>query len=187
MTSVLVSRLAATLFACSLASALAAPLAAQTVPAPPAPVATAPAAGGAMAACRGDLATLCAGVATGSGRKIACLKENQSKLTPGCMGAIQAIVDKQAVRKGQAASPEAKAAAGQVRDACKADAATFCAGIEKGDGRLAKCMKDNAAKLSTACKGAIADRRAIKRAAVPTAPAAAPATTPSPPAPSKAQ
>lgn len=35
---------------------------------------------------------------------------------------------------------------------CAKDRETLCAGIEPGDGKLFKCMKDNADKLSAECK-----------------------------------
>ena len=35
-------------------------------------------------ACRGDLDKFCAGVQSGSGRKIRCLKEHANELTPQC-------------------------------------------------------------------------------------------------------
>lgn len=35
---------------------------------------------------------------------------------------------------------------------CAKDRETLCSGIEPGDGRVAKCMKENKEKLSTECK-----------------------------------
>jgi len=35
---------------------------------------------------------------------------------------------------------------------CSQDRETFCADVEPGEGRLMKCMKDNADKLSKECK-----------------------------------
>jgi hypothetical protein len=43
----------------------------------------------------------------------------------------------------------------QQRDAmkaCAADVKTLCAGIERGNGRIAKCLKENESKVSAACK-----------------------------------
>lgn len=42
-----------------------------------------------MAACRVDLATFCQGLEAGRGRRVACLIQNQAKLSPDCQAAIQ--------------------------------------------------------------------------------------------------
>ncbi len=36
--------------------------------------------------------------------------------------------------------------------ACKQDIATYCVGVQPGDGRIAKCLGANEAKLSPGCK-----------------------------------
>jgi Cysteine rich repeat len=43
----------------------------------------------------------------------------------------------------------------QQRDAmkaCVADVKALCAGVERGEGRIAKCLKENESKLSAECK-----------------------------------
>lgn len=121
----------------------------------------------ALAACRGDMQTLCGGIERGGGRKIACLKENQAKLSPGCQAAISTVLARFGAGRATtaaalpplAASGGAPTANGDVRQACHADIATVCAGVEKGGGRIGKCLKDNAGKLSPGCQAAIADRK----------------------------
>jgi len=44
-----------------------------------------------------------------------------------------------------------------VAQACKADVQTLCAGIQRGDGRLGQCLKDNAEKVSAPCKQALSE------------------------------
>jgi len=49
------------------------------------------------------------------------------------------------------------------RAACKADAAALCSGVQPGNHRIAACLKQNEAKVSPACKDAMAqaqDRKA---------------------------
>jgi hypothetical protein len=36
--------------------------------------------------------------------------------------------------------------------ACAADVKTLCANVERGDGRIAQCLRDNQDKVSAACK-----------------------------------
>lgn len=42
--------------------------------------------------------------------------------------------------------------AAHAENACQQDMQTFCGSVEPGEGRLMKCMKENEAKLSPACK-----------------------------------
>jgi Cysteine rich repeat len=46
--------------------------------------------------------------------------------------------------------------------ACKADVAALCPGIQRGGGRVSSCLKQNADKVSPACKDAIAHARERK-------------------------
>lgn len=51
------------------------------------------------------------------------------------------------------ASAQDRAAA--LRDACAKDIATHCPDVQPGGGRIAACFKQNAAKLSEACRTAL--------------------------------
>jgi len=62
---------------------------------------------------------------------------------------------------GQGPSP-ARAA---VREACRADVATFCKGIQPGGGRIRVCLRANRDRLSEGCKSAIAAMIQARRAA----------------------
>jgi len=41
------------------------------------------------------------------------------------------------------------------QEACKSDIATYCSGVEKGEGRVMKCLKENREQLSEGCKTAM--------------------------------
>jgi hypothetical protein len=110
---------------------------------------------GVMSACQPDLAAYCGGVEKGGGRKIACLKDNQAKLSAACTAAIGQVLEKRAGKQGNGRGDRA---------ACKGDIATLCAGVEKGQGRIAQCMKANEAKLSPACAASRADKKAQRAA-----------------------
>ncbi len=58
----------------------------------------------------------------------------------------------------------ATAALADVREACHQDRETLCRGVEKGGGRIARCMAEHRAQLSPACKLALADRMLERRA-----------------------
>jgi hypothetical protein len=47
--------------------------------------------GGKLAACRADSKALCADVERGGGRKVACLKANEAKLTPDCAAVVKTL------------------------------------------------------------------------------------------------
>lgn len=102
--------------------------------------------GGAMAACRTDVATHCQSAGKGEARR-ACLKQNHARLSPECQAAIGQM---QVARK-------------VMTDACRADAASLCAGIEKGGGRLVQCLARHKAQLSPGCATAAASMPAFKR------------------------
>lgn len=68
---------------------------------------------------------------------------------------------------------------GAVREACKADVASLCSGLQPGGGRIRECLKANRDKLSDGCKSAIAAAMQARREAKSSS-APAPATTPAP-------
>lgn len=70
---------------------------------------------------------------------------------------------------------------GPVFEACKADIASLCAGIQPGGGRIKECLRANRDKLSEGCKSAIAAMiKARREAKASSAPAqqVAPSTGP---------
>jgi len=77
-----------------------------------------------------------------------------------------------------ATAASAAANAPTVREACKADVAALCQGVQPGGGRIRECIRANKDKLSQACKAAIAARRAAR--AAQQGQSQAPATPPSP-------
>ena len=50
--------------------------------------------GGKMAVCKADSKALCADVERGGGRKVACLKANEAKLTPDCAAVVKTLPSK---------------------------------------------------------------------------------------------
>lgn len=47
--------------------------------------------------------------------------------------------------------------------ACRADRETYCAGVEKGGGRIMQCMKQHAAELSPGCREALQAMRGARK------------------------
>ncbi|MDE2363062.1 MAG: hypothetical protein KGM42_10330 [Hyphomicrobiales bacterium] len=50
------------------------------------------------------------------------------------------------------------------RSACRQDVETLCNGVERGGGRIMRCMSEHRAALSPTCKMALADRMLERRA-----------------------
>jgi len=71
-----------------------------------------------------------------------------------------------------AGASAAQPAGGDVRQACQADIQKYCADVQRGGGRIGKCMKDHGSELSDTCKAAIANRRAEHRTITRASPAA---------------
>jgi hypothetical protein len=127
--------------------------AAQQPAANPAP---APGGGGRnpFAACKADAASLCKDAPSGISGRLQCLKANQDKLSPECMGVIRAVLG----------TVQAKAAAMENAPrpvkACQQELATLCPDITVGEGGRFKCLRDNAPKLSPSCAESLKAARA---------------------------
>ncbi len=123
----------------------------------------------ALVACRADMVALCSGVEVGGGRKFNCLAQNREKLSPGCQAAIQTVLAKNGsvavaaeVPPGPGGPPTGRPQI-KVHQICRADIASVCAGVEKGQGRIAKCLNENSAKLSPPCQSGLSQRKAERQ------------------------
>jgi hypothetical protein len=95
----------------------------------------------ALSACRTDAATICKEAAKGG--RIACLRQNASKLSPECTAALAEL--------------DAKAKA--MREACAEEVKANCAVGAKGRA-VVQCLRESRAKLSPACSAAFEARYA---------------------------
>jgi hypothetical protein len=123
-------------------------------------------------ACRPDYQRTCAGVPTGGAAALNCLEKNKSKLSAGCQQAVNAAsggapAAAADVSSGAAAAAPAPALALRpmrpreelfvLRSACGGDVRALCAGVPVGGGRIVRCLATQAASLSPACKGVLAE------------------------------
>jgi hypothetical protein len=92
----------------------------------------------ARGACQSDVERLCSGVQPGHGRIATCLMDKQPELSPECAQEIAQM----------------RARAKEFAQACKSDIDKYCKGIRPKGGKLAKCLKEHQAQLSSACKDA---------------------------------
>jgi len=86
--------------------------------------------------CMADVAKLCKDVEKGEGRVAKCLKEHEDELSSACKNNMGKMKEK----------------LHGMKEACEADAAKLCKDVEKGEGRVAKCLKEHEGELSSTCK-----------------------------------
>ena len=127
-------------------------------------------------ACRSDYQRTCAGVPTGGAAALDCLETNKSKLSARCQQAVSAASGGGATSAAGGAAADANSAAAPaaapaltlrpmrpreelfvLRSACGGDVRALCAGIPVGGGRIIQCLATQAASLSPACKGVLAE------------------------------
>ena len=98
--------------------------------------------------CEKELTTYCKDVTPGEGRVLACLYAFSDKLTGQCEYALyDAAVQLERF----------VAALTYLANECDADLEKFCANIEVGEGRVLKCLDDNASNISARCTQALTD------------------------------
>ena len=98
--------------------------------------------------CEKELTSYCKDVTPGEGRILACLYAHSDKLTGQCEYALyDAAVQLERF----------VAALTYLANECDADMDKFCAEVAIGEGRVLKCLDDNAEKISARCTQALKD------------------------------
>ena len=98
--------------------------------------------------CQKELTSYCKDVTPGEGRILACLYAHSDKLTGQCEYALyDAAVQLERF----------VAALTYVANECDGDIDKFCANVAIGEGRILKCLDDNANKISKRCTQALKD------------------------------
>ena len=98
--------------------------------------------------CEKEITSYCEKVTPGEGRILACLYAHNDKLSGQCEFALyDAAVQLERF----------VAALAYLANECDEDLDKFCTGVEAGEGRLLKCLDDNAEKISARCTQALKD------------------------------
>jgi hypothetical protein len=95
--------------------------------------------------CGQETVALC-NKAVGTNAVLGCLRSNQEKLSPACQAAVYDL----------------SWIAEEYGPDCQKDAKERCANVEPGQGRIARCLVDNAAFVSASCQDAINKVRLIR-------------------------
>jgi hypothetical protein len=120
--------------------------------------------------CRSDYQSYCASVPTGGRASLQCLQEHLVELSPPCQTAVSATSGGASARPSagasQAAPPPGAPPAMSMRDeaalmrrSCGGDFRAYCQGVRPGGGRGLACLTENESRLSTSCRGALAEAR----------------------------
>jgi hypothetical protein len=102
-------------------------------------------------ACRRQILELCPGMQPTNPRLAACLKENESRLSPDCRQKIQR-------RIGAGRNRSRRGNRSQASGACRQEISTLCPGLKPGDQRFGACVQENRKKLSQDCQQRLQQR-----------------------------
>lgn len=119
---------------------------------------------GRLAACRADMATHCANVEAGRGRRMGCLQENAAKLSPECASALTARIEggkgersglggSGAPAQNDQAQAPGPGTAGKDRIDTSPKGPSPVGRAGRGEGRMAACRTDAAAFCRSAEQG----------------------------------
>jgi hypothetical protein len=98
--------------------------------------------------CQKEIDTYCKDVTEGEGRVAKCLAAHEDKLSARCnYMAYDAFAQLERLTM----------ALKYIASECKADLDKHCSDIAIGDGRIAKCLKQNEATLAASCKQSLKD------------------------------
>jgi len=107
-----------------------------------------------MAACKAEIAVICAGVSKGRGRISACLMARDDKLSGACRIEVVKVSNSRAFRRyipaGVSPLQSSKYGAA-LRNACTSDINRFCPGVKIGNGRILACLYSRSNSVSKAC------------------------------------
>ena len=94
-------------------------------------------------ACHSEINNYCSQVTPGNGRMLACFYAHEDKLTVNC---INALYD------GMATLERVVETVSYVASQCRQDIDSLCDATVPGEGRIAECLLDKKAELSSHCR-----------------------------------
>lgn len=102
-------------------------------------------------ACSDDLQKFCEKVTPGEGRTILCMLAHEDKISDKCVDTLFDLADNFKLT----ASNVVRAA-----EVCQEEVGKVCGSAEPGEGRIAQCLRENKAKLSSPCNAELAGLQA---------------------------
>ncbi len=86
--------------------------------------------------CARDIGNFCGNAKQGEGRIAGCLTQDVARLSMQCKMYLAWV--KEAVK--------------EAHQACEDDIIMYCAGVQRGEGKVMQCLKANKSNLSSGCK-----------------------------------
>jgi hypothetical protein len=102
--------------------------------------------GGELQMCEGDRDKFCTGVQPGDWRILKCLQAHEQGLSDACRKSLEAARARGQVQAGGGLLP------------CEGDRDKFCMGVQPGEWRILKCLKEHEPNLSSGCRIALAGK-----------------------------
>jgi hypothetical protein len=117
-------------------------------------------------ACRSDYQNVCANVPPGTKDSLQCLVQHSDQVSAGCRNALAPAAASAAAAPAAATASAAttttpahplspREQAHALRSQCGGDFQKFCPAVPLGGGRGVACLREHAAELTPACRGAL--------------------------------
>lgn len=97
--------------------------------------------------CAADREKFCSGVEKGGGQIVKCLKDNEAQLSAECKAHRESV----------------KGAMKDIHAACEDDVESLCGDVQKGKGRIMKCLKEKKDQVSETCKAELMDKKEMRK------------------------
>ncbi|MBI4057045.1 MAG: hypothetical protein HY399_05795 [Elusimicrobia bacterium] len=94
-------------------------------------------------ACQADVKKFCQGIQPGEGRLAGCLKQHEAELSESC---------RKEGAKIKAKREKIRERLEEFKGVCGPDVEKFCKGVQPGEGRIIRCLKEHESELSESCR-----------------------------------
>jgi hypothetical protein len=105
----------------------------------------------AQQACSDDVRKYCENVTPGEGRTVLCMLAHEDKISDKCVNTLFDLAENFRLTVSNVV---------RAAEVCQGEVGKVCAKVEPGEGRIAQCLRENQAKLSSSCNAELAGLQA---------------------------